>query len=165
MIFVKKYKKFENQFGLSAVETYDLELTCLKRLQGHPNVCQLIGYDRDKLTLDLKFCGHSYEKPRGRCTTLPLSKLQFIKQWQTAIDQLALNNVVHVDLLTKNICLHLGYLTIIDFGIAVIDGKPKSKFIEKRYNDFIANGGYEYQKYGRLKTIFEMYNAAGIRWP
>ena len=188
MIYVKHYtgKRAKTLYSLTAAETYQLELDCLKRLKGCENMCQLIDYNRDELTLNLEWCGLSYgrkdlrryrkqqkraaktgsEKPSYyNDMTLPITQQQFIDQWHRAFDQLEANNVVHFDLQSKNVCLNQGHLTVIDFGIAVLDGDPRSNYLERRYHAFIARGGYEYQKHSELAAIIKELNTIGFKWP
>ena len=184
MIYVKRYTSAKTLYNVNTLEIYELELSCLKRLQGQSHICQLIDYNRNELTLDLKWCGPSYGvkdlkryRKQQKCAvktgvelpnyysdmTLPLTQQQFIDQWHSAFDQLEANNIVHFDLQGKNICLNQGHLTVIDFGIAVIDRNPM-EHLKIKYHDFVVNGGYVQQKISKLASILEEFDDIGFKW-
>ena len=184
MIYVKHYDK-RAKYGITVKKHYQLELDCLKRLKGCENMCQLIDYNRDKLTLDLEWCGLSYgqkdirqyRKQQKRAVKtgvelpdyysdmiLPLTQRQFIDQWHSAFDQLESNNIVHLDLQSKNVCLNRGHLTVIDFGLAVLDGDPVSEFLDKKYGEFIAWGGYAAQRDLKLTSILKDFDNRRLTW-
>ncbi len=180
-----KIVKAQAQQGLSADQTFEVELECLKRLKNQPNVAQLIDYDQRARKLELKWAGYSYserdliryrsEIKQAKKTNCPrpthlddmllrLTKQQFVDQWECVFEQLEKNNIVHFDLQAKNVCFDHNTFTLIDFGIAVIDANPLSEFLEKRYEQFLEQGGYEEQKESSIKRIIKELDEVGCRW-
>jgi len=161
MIYTKQYTG-RTLYGLTARETFELELECLQRIKGCSNVGQLIDYNSKDMTLTLEFAGQCYD--RVKATTLPIGKDDFIDQWNVAMDVFKAKNIVHLDLMVKNLCITDGKLTIIDFGIAIVDGNPKSKLIEERYSNFLSNGGWSTYSQRQLSIIICEFNNMKLLW-
>jgi tRNA A-37 threonylcarbamoyl transferase component Bud32 len=144
-------------------------------------MCQLTSYDSENLTLSLKWVGKSmmYFINQGKqiktarkqaiksntpvnqdlthCKLL-LSKNEFINQWEVICKTLEENNIVHLDLWPTNICINNNVVTLIDFGKVIIDENPQSAKLEEEYQNFLTQGGYNFQKNQQLDKIFSKVN-------
>jgi hypothetical protein len=179
-VYIKKYIKKEpnikRHHGLGYRESFNLELACLQRLLGYSNFCQLINADIDTTTLTLKWAGHNfnyyidpirkYEKYKRRAkkqgltviskpplNNLVLTRLEFEEQIYSVFEIFKKQNVVHFDLGPWNICVENHTITIIDFGCAVLDGEPSATCLEKPYENFVLNGGWNAQQEQLLQRI------------
>jgi len=169
MIYIKDYKLYKpnrNFYGLSAKDAYALELECLKRVQNHNYMCQLVDYNIENMTLDLAWAGQTFnyniELERQRrlgiavdttSKTKSITQNDFNIQFDKAFDILESLDIVHLDLGLNNICIDQGKICIIDFGCSVIDGNVKTRQFEKLYNEFIKLGGYSNLKKRLLSTF------------
>ncbi len=159
MIYTKNYKDGKASrrlHGLSIRQTYNIELECLKRIKGYPYMCQLLDYNEEEMTLDLKWAGATlatvYKKKLKYKGLKELEEAEFIKQFNKAFEIFEKLDIVHFDIGTNNICVNDGKICFIDFGCAVIDKNPKTDFFKKEYDKFIKNGGYEGHK-NRLLSL------------
>jgi serine/threonine-protein kinase RIO1 len=173
MIYVKKYidrtPDKKRHFGLTHRESFQLELNALKKIKGYPNMCQLLDYDIDNLTLYLEHAGqnlnyfidriqgHRKEKKRSLkqgllspdsldISDLKLTRIDFIQQIDCIFDVFKNLNIVHFDLGPWNICVNNNLITIIDFGCVVIDGNITSLYLKEPYQNFLSDGGWDSQK-------------------
>jgi len=179
-VYVKQYVdtgvSLKKHFGLNHIQSFNLELSCLKRIKGYSNMCQLLDYDADTTTLYLKWAGHNlnyyidpikkYEKHKRRSkklgidvTTAPpvnnliLTKLEFEEQIHSVFDTFEKLNIVHFDLGPWNICVHEHSITIIDFGCVILDGVPVDRRLQEPYNRFLLDGGWSNQRTNVLQRI------------
>jgi predicted Ser/Thr protein kinase len=160
MIYTKNYKDGKpsrRRHGLSIRQTYDIELECLKRIKGYPYMCQLLDYNEEEMTLDLKWAGVTLEtvfKEKLKYKGL-IKEAEFIKQFNKAFEIFEKLDIVHFDIGINNICVNDGKICFIDFGRAVIDKNPKADFFKKEYDKFIKNGGYEGHKNSTLSRMLK----------
>jgi hypothetical protein len=169
MIYIKRYDRLrpvsdKKHHGLNSEESYRLELSALDRLKGCENMCQLLDYDLDNLTLTLKWAGNNinyygdqrkaikrWHKQQHRESVCPsfdltLTEHQLTQQLDNIFKTLEMLNIVHFDLGPWNFCVKDNYLTLIDFGCVVLDGCSDSIKLKDQYNSFLANGAWANQK-------------------
>lgn len=133
---------------LTVEEIYDLEVKSLTRLKDSIFFPQLINSNDDTLQITMSYAGKSLNRIAKKH---PTGKLINSDQFDTLKRQILIitkilesKKIVHLDLRPSNICLYDDYqLRLIDFGLAVIDNKPYKENLEKRYEDFLKNGGYK----------------------
>jgi tRNA A-37 threonylcarbamoyl transferase component Bud32 len=180
MIYIKNYidrgVNAKRHFGLTHQESFELELTALKKVQGYSNMCQLIDYDTNNLTLHLEYAGqnlnyyidkirgHQKEQKRLGKKGLPqtdplnisdftLTRIDFVRQIEYVFDIFKSLNIVHFDLGPWNICTKNNQITIIDFGCVVLDGNIKAECLKKPYEQFLSDGGWDVQKEKTISRI------------
>ena len=128
------------------------ETLCLHRLCNTPGFPQLISTNWVTHEIAMTCVGrtlHWYWKRGLKPTVInPLEQLTHLFR------TLESHNIIHLDLGIKNLCLHEGDLSIIDYGIAVRDGKPGSDRIATLLRAFHNNGGYEHALHLILSQIY-----------
>lgn len=160
------YKKSHcNCVGLSANQSYRLELLCLQRLA--KNFECKCGLGRDhfprvrvcrRRTLGMTHCGCSLDIPLSRRSTVPpLQDLKLDAQIDCIVDNLVRCNIEHLDPLDKNLCLSDdGVLSLIDFDIASVDNHPLTHQIRHRMDSMrCAGSDYASTIRSTIKMIIE----------
>ena len=138
---------------------YNRELEALQRAQNCPGLQQLIDYNKEDLTITTLWAGYDLtrygvrnkkETKRMRKSASILEDLkincsesEFVKQFVEITRELDNIGVTHLDVLPKNICLLNGKITLIDFGICVLDHNPKKIGLRSRYEKFLNRGGWD----------------------
>ena len=141
--------------GLDSVRAFNLELAALLRLKNQSHMCQLVDYDKSRLTLNLQWAGieiRSYYKSLKRSlkgTEQPkdiggkISHADLVDQLNCIYTIFEKLDIVHLDLTKpgKNVCCDISNITVIDFNITVLDRDPMSPELATVYKQFIAQGG------------------------
>jgi tRNA A-37 threonylcarbamoyl transferase component Bud32 len=180
MIYIKNYVDRDvnekRHFGLTYQQSFELELTVLKKIKGYPNMCQLIDYDTNNLTLYLEYAGQNlnyyidkirgYQKEQKRLekkglsqldpldiSEFTLTRIDFVRQIDCVFDIFKNLNIVHFDLGPWNICIKNNQITIIDFGCVVLDGNIKAECLKKPYEQFLSDGSWNIQKEKTISRI------------
>lgn len=132
--------------GLSDDQAFHLEVECLRRvgdsqvsLDGRSHFPQLLSWDASARTFTTTHNGTPLDKLRQ---TMSVPDLE--AQLSSIAMTLEKASVAHLDIAAgKNITVDdAGTLCLIDFDIACLDGFPLSEKIQRRYEAFLAKGGY-----------------------
>ena len=170
MIYVKRYNRQEpirskRHFGLSAQESYDLELAALKRLKGLDYMCQLLDHDSSELTLSLEWAGHNVNyyidglKARKQQDTsgsgfeLYLTKEQLTDQINVIFKTLEHCIIIHLAMGPWNFCVKDHALTLIDFGCVIIDGVTDFETLQHQLSCFLYQGSWRAQQAATLSRL------------
>jgi predicted Ser/Thr protein kinase len=134
----KKYRKRGIHNGMTLEEVFGLELEIYQRLNGFKNFPKLLSFDKINFTITIKNCGLSLHKLRHvDSSKIIISNLD--EQVDNICYGLKTNSITYLDLDPQNICLRDNSIFLIDFDKAVLDNKPKSKFLEDMYINFSRN--------------------------
>lgn len=133
--FVKKYKDFipiKEVSNLSKEEAFDLELEIYKRVHHYDNFPKLISYNKKTLFLEIENCGRSLDRVGNRSLDIP----NFKNQIKNICNILKKQKIIHLDitLCGKNICTKNNKIYLIDFDMAVIDGRPINSKLKQLYD-------------------------------
>ncbi|WP_141638619.1 hypothetical protein [Halomonas sp. KM-1] len=132
--------------GLSDDQAFHLEMECLRRvgesqvsLDGRCHFPQLLTWDATARSFTTTHNGTPLDKLQ-RTVSVPAIEAQLSSIAMT----LEKASVAHLDIAGgKNVTVdEAGTLCLIDFDIACLDGFPLSEKIQRRYEAFLAEGGY-----------------------
>lgn len=123
---------------MSIQEAVKLETEIYKRLRGKDHFPKLIGTSKHRIITSN--CGTSLNK-------LEKIEIQNLEQQVENIHKVLIEKkITHLDMCAsgKNICFQNGKLYLIDFDIAVLDGKPLTPQLKELYEkslevDFVKN--------------------------
>jgi len=170
MTTFEKNVTVKNCFGLTKREIFDLEISCLNRLEDSYNcICGfgdgktqhfpiVIKTDDDEFKITMSYCGYDLENlPRGNNKTIPSVKSQI----NCIINNLENAGVLHLDFRPKNFCFtpRTGTLVLIDFNIAVLKNEkgelyPENDKVNKILNFYI-NPSYKNRASRICSQIFK----------
>lgn len=154
----KKHRKKGLHNGLKLREVFELELEIYHRLNGYKNFPRLISFDKNNFTITIENCGLSLHKIR-QVTNPQFSIINLDEQINNICYGLKKNNITYLDLDPQNICFKNNSIFLIDFDKTVIDGNPKSRFLNEMYINFLVNVTEESFK----KTLKEF--IINPKWP
>lgn len=116
--------------GLSSKDSYNLEVSILKRLHMVESPCirhwpKLLKYNDKTLTFTTSWDGYPLNTLKGRTQFCNMSVNSLIDQGRCIQNHLANSNVTHNDqhFSGKNLLIIDGHITVFDFNIATLDGK------------------------------------------
>jgi len=147
---------------LTVQETYKLEIRSLKRLKQEPFFPNVLDTNDKTLQITMSYAGMSLNRivkkfPNGYV----INKEQYVllnKQINLITSALERRDVVHLDLRPSNVCITKNYeLKLIDFGLAVIDKKPYKEKLQKQYESFLQEGGYNNFSKVLYDIVFETF--------
>lgn len=117
----KKTKMFEN------------EVECLNRLKKYekhfPHIIHSYE-DGDYGIIEMSYCGK-----RLRSKTILDSTINWNDQIDYIINALKSEHIIHLDIMTKNICMLDNMIYLIDYGIVAIDGNSKCRRMKTHHID------------------------------
>mmetsp|Transcript_98553 Transcript_98553/g.158910 ORF Transcript_98553/g.158910 Transcript_98553/m.158910 type:complete len:264 (-) Transcript_98553:1295-2086(-) len=118
-----------NLSGLNSIQSYHLEVSILERLNSVVSHCvrhwpKITQSNNKTLSFSTSWDGLSLQTPKGRKQFCELSVNSVIDQGRCIEEHLAKCNVTHNDWGDKNVLIDQGHLTLFDFNIATLDGKP-----------------------------------------
>ena len=151
--------------GLNRRCGYNLEATCLRILNRRFKcICglnckhfpKIIACDPNEYTFTLSNCGYSlynYKNYIEQRLINPITIPNMEKQIHCIIYNLKINNIKHLDVCLKNICINdEGIIALIDFDIACYNSIYISRHIKKReYNILLTRQDYSTWLKKRLK--------------
>lgn len=139
---------------ISAVEAFNLELSCLKRLQGIKNFPEVYSYNESDLTISMKHCGYSIRYFKKHNIKINLPDIE--EQVDNIVNNLKKHDIVYVDMNSsgKNICYDDNQIYLIDYDYCILDNIIVNSNFEKLYQYWIDQNEYIGLKQAML-SIFE----------
>lgn len=132
--YVKRFRSGKSVWSdLNQKESYKLELECLRRLTElkSPHFPILKSFDDRRHVIVMSHQGQS----------LPHIKdykeiVDYEEQIDRIIEGLREKRIIHLDILSKNICIKDSVISLIDFNIASLDGEFLNKKLKGRLSWF-----------------------------
>jgi hypothetical protein len=144
---VRKFSRGHARTGLSLEQTFQLETECLSRLKGLPESLHfpaLVNQDLEEKSITTQFKGFSLQCLSDTRTVVDVPDIDF--QIVRIITGLMNCGIVHLDIKPWNIVVDMrGNVSLIDFGVTVIDRSPLTNRHERSLDLFDESGGYEHQ--------------------
>lgn len=123
------YKPIKPDNGLTLQQAFELELEVYKRVSHKPNFARLLSFSHDSYELTIENCGKVL-------SNIPYRSL-YVKDLDSQINNichtLKANNIVHLDIQSKNICHKNGIFYLIDFDMCIIDNVPLNDTLKTLY--------------------------------
>ena len=151
-LFIKKIKHFHIKpyNGLTRYSGFWLEYNCLQRLNNNFHcICKrrcpshfpiIKDYNNYKKKFLLSYCGQSLDKKKRKIKNIE-------EQLDCILYNLKRNNIIHLDILPKNICTNnRGIVFLIDFDIAIYNNIILSPKINQRWTEYKRSRKYYSKK-------------------
>lgn len=125
----KHYDPIRSDNDLTIKQAFELELEVYKRVSHRSNFARLLSFSHDNHELTIENCGRTL-------LNIPYRSLH-VKNLDSQIDNichvLKTNNIVHLDIQSKNICYKNGIFYLIDFDMCILDNKPLNSKLAQLY--------------------------------
>ena len=126
-------------------KTLQVELECLKRLEKYDNhFPKILDFydDKDKdgyCCIEMSYCGKNCDKKlRSK-----IPDIDWQKQIDYIINALKQENIIHMDVMRKNVCMLNNNIYLIDYGIATLDEEfDRMRVTRRRKKTHHINGDY-----------------------
>ena len=158
-VLVTKIAKAHWRWGLYASDTFALEVECLKRLERQAGARihfpRLHSANPKTRELTMEFKGVALKCLAEVGIRPDVADPE--RQVETIMQALEDASVIHLDLQPDNIVVDdNGVVSIIDFGISIVDDRPMTSLLATVPEDFRSSGGYRLQREQLKKYLSEM---------